>query len=170
MSSMKSLTTTPDPWQDPDAILAAVSAVTERSFFAVTEPCSEGRFKALADTASGWQVASVRFEEGPLTGSVACTLPGELARALFDAFTGRDPSDAAPAQAEIDDLVGEFANMVCGAWLSRIGGPQTFTLRQPVVQSALRPADREGTRLAVTVNDLPLAIDLTVQPALAPRA
>jgi len=160
MFSTKLLTPSgPDGSHGTASLFAAVSAVAERSFFAVTEPCDDGRFKALAEAASGWLMASVQFEEGPVTGYVSCTLPDALALALFDALTGRGPADPAPASYEIADLIGEFSNMVCGAWLSRVGSGEVLVLSRPIVGPATPPARSDGRRLLMTVNDLPLAID-----------
>jgi hypothetical protein len=51
-----------------------------------------------------------------------------LAERLFDAFSGRDPEEPAPPIAEIHDLVGEFANMICGSWLTRAANERTFAI------------------------------------------
>ena len=153
-----------DGLNDRAFMFSAVSAVAERSFFAMTEPCDDGRFKALADTASGWLMASVQFQEGPLSGYVSCTVCNELARALFNALTGHGPAEPAPASHEIADLIGEFANMVCGAWLSRLGSSELFVLSKPIVAPALPPASRDiGRGLLMTVNELPLAVDLGIR-------
>ena len=144
----------------PNAILRAVQTVAERSFFAVVDPCDDRSFNELAGNVSHWLAASVRFEEGPVVGSMTCTLPEELACILFDAFCGRDPADPQPTRAQVLDLVGEFANMTCGSWLSRCASDYMFTLSAPVVKSALQPAGADLLRLFVTVNDQPLAISV----------
>src|SRR4051794_21560454 len=144
----------------PDAILLAVQTVAERSFFAVVEPCDDPAFNELAATVSRWLVATVRFEEGPVIGSMSCTLPEDLARAMFDAFCGREPSDPAPPREEVLDLVGEFANMACGAWLSRSATTVMFKLSPPVVEPVLQPAGADLLRLFVAVNGRPLVVAL----------
>jgi chemotaxis protein CheY-P-specific phosphatase CheC len=142
-----------------DAILAALRTVAERSFFAEVEPCDDRTFGRLTSGVSSWLVATVRFEEGTAIGAMSCTLPEELATALADAFTGRDPSAAEPARAHVLDLIGEFANMVCGAWLSHSAAAWTFRLSPPTVEAALEPAPADLLQLIfVTVNDRPLAI------------
>jgi CheY-specific phosphatase CheX len=98
----------------------AVRSVAEHSFFAVAEPGDERSFAAQAAAVPSWLVATVRFEQGALQGTVACTMPTSLARGLFDAFAGRDPSEPEPGAELVHDLVGEFSNMVCGAWLTRV--------------------------------------------------
>lgn len=146
-----------------DALLAAIRAVAEENFFAITVPCDAGTFAELAVRQPRWLVARVQFEEGPLAGSVSCTLPEELAHVLLDAFSGWEPSAPAPTYDQVLDLVGEFSNMVCGSWLTRITRHQAFTLSRPVVEPALAPAHADGPRLFVAVRDLPLAVDVRLQ-------
>ena len=150
--------------ETPDAILAAVQTVAERSFFAVVEPCDDRSFSELAATVSRWLAATVKFEEGPVIGSMSCTLPEDLARDLVDAFCGRDPSDPAATRDQVLDLVGEFANMACGAWLSRCASEWTFKLSPPVVEPVLQPAGADLLRLFVVVNDRPLAVSVRLLP------
>lgn len=167
MSSTKLPTTILPKLSEPEtlaAILVAVRSVAEQSFFAVAEQRDDSTFRALADETSRWLVATVRFTEGPLAGSMSCTLPEDLAHALFDAFTGRDPADPAPADDQVNDLVGEFSNMVCGVWLTHVASHQTFELSHPVVESALAPAESGGLRLLVAIDDQPVAVDLCLQP------
>src|SRR5262245_2060214 len=142
-----------------DAILTALRSVAERSFFAEVEPCDDRTFGRLTSGVSTWLVATVRFEEGTAIGALSCTLPEALATALFDAFTGHDPSAPEPARADVLDLVGEFANMVCGAWLTHSAAAWTFRLSPPTVESALEPGPADLLQLVfVTVNDHPLAV------------
>jgi hypothetical protein len=95
-----------------------------------------------------------------MAGSISCTLSDELARALFDAFAGRDPADPPPATDQIHDLVGEFANMVCGAWLSRVAGGEISALSHPVVAAARAPGAAGDLRLLAAIDDHPLLVDL----------
>jgi hypothetical protein len=167
MSSTNSPTTTNSPkLTDPDAATAmfeAVRSVAEQSFFAVAEPGDDRSFDALAKQVPRWLVATVRFEQGPLAGSVSCTLPENLAHGLFDAFTGRDPADPAPTDTLVHDLVGEFSNMVCGAWLTRVEGSRTFTLSHPSVLPAVAVGVAGDLRLLAAIDDLPVAVDLRLQ-------
>jgi hypothetical protein len=143
-----------------DAMFAAVQSVSERSFFSVVELCDDSAFEELAPGVPQWLAARVRFEEGPLAGTMTCMLPTDLAQTLFDAFAGRDCSDPAPED-EIHDLVGEFANMVCGAWLTRFASRQTFTLSHPTVERCAPPREAAaGPHLFVLLGDRPVAITL----------
>ena len=167
MSSTNSRTTNLPKLTDPKAASAmfdAVRTVAEQSFFAVAEPADDRSFGVAAARVPGWLVATVAFEQGPLAGSVSCTLPETLAKGLFDAFTGRDPAEPAPISAMVHDLVGEFSNMVCGAWLTRVESSRTFTLSHPVVEPALKPHAAGDMRLVAAIDDLPVAVDLRLRP------
>jgi hypothetical protein len=157
-----------------DAVVGAIAAVAERSFFAAVEPCDRQRFDELAASAGAWLIARVHFREGDLAGILSCTLPHDLARSLLDAFTGRDPRDPEPDSDALFDLVGELSNMICGTWLTRTATDQTFTLSRPIVEAApARPqVTKPGNRAAalIAVNDLPLAVSVscvTEDPAAA---
>jgi len=145
----------------------AVTAVAGNSFFAVVEPCDAQRFADLSSIARSWWLVSVQFTESAETGVVLCTLTDELATMLFDAFTGRDP-DGPPDSASLVDLLGEFGNMICGAWLTRLANHQTFSLSRPAVVLAqdVLPSDEAGARKHLAVNDLPLAVEVRVAPSV----
>jgi CheY-specific phosphatase CheX len=167
MSSTNSPTTKLPKLTNPEAASAmfeAVRTVAEQSFFAVAEPSDDRSFGVAAVQVPRWLVATVRFEQGALAGTVSCTLPENLANGLFDAFTGRDPGEPAPISTLVHDLVGEFSNMVCGAWLTRVETARTFTLSHPLVEPALTPAAAGDMRLVAAIDDLPVAVDLRLRP------
>src|SRR5579871_896250 len=139
-----------------DALRGAVVDVTERSFFAAADPLAE--LPDPSGDTSVWFTATVGFKEAGCAGVVACLLPQRLARELFDAFHGREPSDPPPGGDDLFDLVGEFANMVCGAWLTRTADGLAFALSRPVVEAAARQtafSERDGAQILMQVNDLP---------------
>ena len=73
MSSTNSPTTNLPKLTDPEAASAmfdAVRTVAEQSFFAVAEPGDDLSFGVAAAKVPRWLVATVRFEQGPLVGSV----------------------------------------------------------------------------------------------------
>lgn len=140
-------------------IVAAVGTVAERSFFAFVDPVSD----AIIDDDREWLVATVRFDDGPVSGRLACSVRSDLAQILFDAFSGRHPASPRPPRHELDDLVGEFSNMVCGTWLSRCAGDRLFHLSRPVVEHLPRPSAEERHRHCVEVNHRPLVIDWEVE-------
>lgn len=138
------------------AIAVAVSTVAERCFFACADRCDE---PDLDDVHAEWLVATVHFDDGPVRGSLACSLPSDLAQWLFDAFSGRDPATPLPPRHQVDDLVGEFSNMVCGTWLTRCEANRVFRLSAPVVSRVRQPDSEGGRREWVAVNNRPVAID-----------
>ena len=158
MSSMK--LPTPIEAESAAEMFVAVRSVAEHSFFAVAEQHGEEVFDRLARQVPQWLVATVRLENASIAGSISCTVSDELARALFDAFAGRDPADPPPATDQIHDLVGEFSNMVCGAWLRRVAGAEISTLSHPVVTAVRAPGAAGNLRLLAAVDDRPLLVDL----------
>jgi hypothetical protein len=172
------------PEEAGPALRDAFVEVCERSFFAYAETCDGERFAELTDrvsrTASTWKEgdahsrrnavsewlkASVGFS-GPLAGAIEVILPEELARWLVDSITG-EPSEAERPELEVFDGLGEFANMVCGAWLTILFQRHTFELRPPVV-TRMTPQwtpvtdsgwnDERGYRLVI--NELPVRLRL----------
>jgi hypothetical protein len=147
------------------AMVTVVEAVAERSFFAVVDRCPEQVLTTLAAKVPHWVTAAVRFEDGPLVGTVSCTVPEDLAHALFDSFSGRDPGEPGPSERQLYDLVGEFANMICGAWLSRCATDRAFRLGSPLVARVGDPATSVPGRLWIGVGNRPAAIDVCLHAA-----
>jgi len=146
----------------------ALVEVGEQSFFAFVERCDETWFEELASAADPWMIATVTFTGEQGTGSLSCTFTDDLVLDLFDAFTGRDPSEGTPDPREVADLAGEFANMVCGLWLSRVMGSHTFSLGSPRAGRVPNPAGMAPSgveRMLVVVNNRPMIVDLTVHAA-----
>ncbi len=160
MSSLKLPETLPTP--DREEVFSAVADVAERSFFAMVDPCDDARFEELAAPHAEWLIATVRFEEPTCAGAVSCRLPSALADRLFDAFSGRDADEPPPHPEEVRDLVGEFANMVCGAWLTRAANDRTFNLSKPIVGTKPLSASSGEVRtgLMVSIDDLPCQVDV----------
>ncbi len=177
MSSSKSLA-------PPDAGLTLRDAfvdVCENSFFAYVETCDARRFAELAEqwsetarayeggerprrpAVSEWLKASIGFG-GPFPGAIEVILPEALARSLVTSILGTDPEEVL-AEHQVFDGLGEFANMICGAWLTNLAQKQIFELRAPAV-TRMAPDwtpvkdsswnDERGHRLAV--NELPVRL------------
>jgi CheY-specific phosphatase CheX len=171
MSSAKLQT----PPADAGATLRqAFVEVCENSFFAFVEPCTPERFAALISqaaearaaagtTQSEWLRASVGFT-GAFSGAVEVALPEPLATSLVGALLGEEIDCPMPEHWMFDG-VGEFANMVCGAWLTALNSSQAFELRSPAVtrmSTGWSPAadsmgdDERSHRLVI--NDHPVRI------------
>jgi len=147
------------------ALVAAVCDVAERSLFAYAEQCDAGRFAELVEGTDRWYSAAVEFHEGEWNGTVRCLTPEDAALAMFDAFSGRGVEEPAPPAHHIADLMGEVANMVCGAWLTRAASHQTFSLRTlpAVVSQACAPVGGE-TWITLAVSDRPFAVAVRIEP------
>jgi hypothetical protein len=142
--------------------------VAQESFFAFAQICDVERFHAVVAAlgarpdglANRWLRSRVEFE-GAFAGSMELTLPYTLAADLLMAFTGATPGDSAP-ESHVLDSTGEFANMVCGTWLTRACVRRRFDLRSPVVAPASSPVWRptDGQEELVLVNDQPVSMKL----------
>jgi Chemotaxis phosphatase CheX len=152
-----------------EAVVSAVTDVAERSFYAMAEACDSERFAELAAAHRDWLTAQVRFVEHECTGVVTCRLPMPLAERLFDAFSGRDPDDPAAPLADMHDLIGEFANMICGSWLTRTANERTFALSRPTVAGESMPAAVAGAGVAMAIDEQPclVTIEFTTVPETA---
>ncbi|MBM3788240.1 MAG: chemotaxis protein CheX [Acidobacteria bacterium] len=86
----------------------------------------------------------VRFE-GDGEGEFHMEIDGDAAGALTGSFLGSEP-DAQPSREEVDQVVGELGNMLCGAFLSRFEKESIFNLSSPVVA-------RDPATVPVNAND-----------------
>lgn len=161
------------PDQAGESLRDAFVDVCENSFFAYAEACDRNRFAQLAEQFSNaerrgpseWLKASVGYS-GPSAGAIEIILPEQLARWLVISIAG-EGDEAELAEHEVFDGLGEFANMICGAWLTNLYQKQTFELRPPVV-TRMTPQwtpladsswnDERGHRLVI--NDRPVRLRL----------
>src|SRR5262245_26843506 len=168
MSSSKS----PAPTDAGLTLRDAFIDVCENSFFAYVETCDPRKFAELAKrcheartqpNVSEWLKAAIGFG-GPFPGAIEVILPEPLGRWLVGSLLGSDPEEELPEH-QVFDGVGEFANMICGAWLTNLAQRQAFELRAPAVTRMARDwtpmsdsswNDERGHRLAV--NDLPVRL------------
>lgn len=148
---------------DRAALDRALTIVAEESFFAMVDPVPDdltsvaGPF--LSDRPSLVR-ARVTFDGG-FAGALCCTMPRTLAHELTAAFSGAAPEDIAVADPSVDDLAGEFANMVCGRWLTDIAPQQLFSLAHPSVEALAAP--RAGSVPAGLLNGQPVWIELNLE-------
>lgn len=143
---------------EQERIIEAVVRVAERSLYACAEPVPAGMMPPAA--AGGWYDATVRFR-GPVSGQMALAVPVALARQICAAFLGGGEVDDESA---VRDLVGEFANMTCGAWLTGLNEAACFDLAHPVVEPA---ATLEPRELALVINELPVMLSTRIEGAAA---
>jgi hypothetical protein len=117
---------------DREALDRALAVVAEESFFAMVDPVSND-----VPAIEGLLVSACVTFEGSFSGSLTCRMPRALAQELTAAFTGEEtPSD----DDAVNDLAGEFTNMVCGRWLTDVAPQSLFRLDHPIVGPVSAPA------------------------------
>lgn len=141
------------PETERERIVDAVVRVAERSLYAFAEPVSPAIMPAAVD--GGWYDASVSFA-GPFSGTMSLAVPVMLARQICAAFLGDSEVDDETA---IRDLVGEFANMTCGTWLTAANEAACFDLTHPEVIAAETLAPRD---LAFVINEMPVMLSARI--------
>jgi CheY-specific phosphatase CheX len=150
-----------------DALAAAVAEVAENSLFAFVDASDEATFDAaaaapLAAGGSDWLRACVHFK-GSIAGRFDLTVPEPLARHLCASFAGAEVTEAI-GDSELLDFTGEFANMVCGTWLTRARKQEAFNLTPPQVlrgpPNSTGPGDAGSERFYLSVDDAPIRLEV----------
>lgn len=159
------------PAEHLETLTQVLIDVAQESFFSYAVVCPPDAFdQALAVTeaqpggSGGWVSARVRFA-GAFAGAVAIALPWRLATDLACGIAGLMPGDEL-ADSLVVDACGEFANMVCGAWLTRACVHRRFDLQPPQVSqepAAARPGG-DGDVLLL-VNDWPVRLTVAFEDA-----
>lgn len=148
---------------DRAALDRALTLVAEESFFAMVDPVPDDLTEVVGPALSDRPVlvrARVTFDGG-FAGALCCTMPRALAHELTVAFSGAAPEDIAVADPAVDDLAGEFANMVCGRWLTDVAPQQLFSLAHPSVEPLAAP--RAGLAPVGLLNGQPVWIELSLE-------
>lgn len=144
------------PDSERERMIEALTRVAERSLYAFAEAVPADLMPRTID--GGWHVASLKFS-GPFSGEVSMAVPVVLGRQMCTAFLGDDEVDDETA---VRDLVGEFANMTCGTWLTARQDAGCFDLTHPnVVAVDAVP----GCDLAFVVNDMPVMLSMQIVQA-----
>jgi CheY-specific phosphatase CheX len=148
-----------------DALQTALIEVSENAYFVFVEPVDHAQFAdAVSLVKDNWLKVSVAFE-GSFAGAVEISMPEPLGMWLVTSLLGMQGHETLE-EAQQFDGVGEFANMVCGAWLSRLSDDCLFELRVPAVTRmtagwspvAETNAHQELICRMVTINELPMRI------------
>jgi CheY-specific phosphatase CheX len=148
-----------------DALQTALIEVSENAYFVFVEPADAAEFAdAVGLVKDTWLKASVTFE-GSFEGAVEITLPEPLGQWLVTSLLGMQ-GDERLGEPQQFDGVGEFANMVCGAWLSRLSDDCLFELRTPAVTRMTEGwtplVESRGRQelicRMVTINELPMRV------------
>jgi CheY-specific phosphatase CheX len=127
------------------ALDIAVKEVLERMFFVETEDAVDPRAAAVADA------VAVRLAfEGEPSGWLRLQVAPELARSLAADFLGMQEGEVSVSQ--VESVVCELANMICGSLLSRVESETTFRLCPPSSQPAGLSEDEAGGAITRTLD------------------
>lgn len=140
-----------------DALAASFTEVAEQSFFAYAEAAEPAPEDVAA--CGDWLQAYVRFT-GPFEGDMRLTIPTSLGYELCGAFLGCGPEEAL-ADSAVSDLVGELANMACGAWLTNTHSAKCFALTHPEVSRVTEPP--ASHLLWLSCNGQPVSVALELE-------
>ena len=132
---------------DRAALDRALAVVAEESFFAMVDPVPDDLTDVVGPVLSdrpSLLSARVSFEGG-FAGALCCRCRGRWRTSSRQRSAARRRRRSRSPMPAVDDLVGEFANMVCGRWLTDIAPQQLFSLAHPV-SGARAVAPRERRR------------------------
>lgn len=146
-----SSTNLPAALTDRAALDRALTVVAEESFFAMVDPVTD-----QVPAVDGPMLSARVAFGGTFAGALTCQMPRLLVLELTAAFIGEEvESDGAT----VDDLAGEFTNMVCGRWLTDVAPQSLFDLEHPVVVPVGTPTSAPSGLL----NGQPFWIELTIE-------
>jgi hypothetical protein len=146
---------------DRAALDRALAVVAEESFFAMVDPVPDDLTDLVPVPSDRPSLVSARVTfDGGFAGALCCTMPRALAHELTAAFSGAAPEAISVADPAVDDVAGEFANMVCGRWLTDIAPQQLFSLAHPSVEPLVSP--RKGAVPSGLLNGQPVWIELSL--------
>lgn len=116
--------------QISEALAAAVEQVLETMFFITVVSHSE-----MPPEKPLPLCACLEFRGEP-SGSFGVNLSESAARVITSNFVGDEPE--AVSSAQIEEVVRELSNMICGAILTRVHGQNLFELTSPELQNPER--------------------------------
>jgi CheY-specific phosphatase CheX len=126
------------------ALRDAATEVLEKMFFirVLGDPLAAAELarRAPASSSEGEIAARVTFHGEP-SGALSLRLNYRAARAIAADFLGEEEPELSKQQ--VEEVVGELANMVCGAVLSNVESAASFRLDQPAMLDAGAADNRE---------------------------
>ena len=132
-----------------EALRDAVTEVLEKMFFIrlLEDPraAAELSRRAPASSSEGEIAARVAFHGEP-SGALSLRLDYRAARAIAADFLGEEEAELIRQQ--VEEVVGELANMVCGAVLSNVESAVSFRLDQPAMLDAAAAENRQPENAA----------------------
>jgi CheY-specific phosphatase CheX len=128
-----------------EALSASVEEVLERMFFVRSFDDAPG------DGEPRWISAGLRFEGDP-PGAMQLRLSAAAARSIAADFLAAEEADLTEAQ--VEEVICELANMICGSVLSRVESQTTFRLSSPWIEQPgqARPEGPAGNTASCTLN------------------
>jgi len=142
-----------------DALADSVREVLEKMcFLDLSAPAAE------QGTAARRFAAQLAFDGDP-PGLFRLDLDEDAARLASAGFLGEDPAELAAEQ--IQEVVCELANMVCGSILSRIESSAVFRLAKP--EPTRDPLPCSSTADATILCDGPLRVEIRMERPVCPE-
>lgn len=147
--------------QDTDALVGALlesccGQVLETMFFSPVLG-----YALPGDGVGRERVATLLHFNGMPRGDLEMDIDPPAALVLAASFLGVDPPDV--SQVQIDEVMGEFANMTCGSALSSLGRVQYFHLETPFTSRPLAYANMiQGVRRGFLLDGGTLSVCLRV--------
>ena len=143
-----------------EAFAHALIGTAEQSFFAYVSVCGESDIAAAAGAVDAWFQASVSYRAS-VAGTVTVLLPEPLTRDLHAAFLGDVPEEPV-SDGDLADFAGEFANILCGSYLTSQCPEVAVPLGAPVVTrigaALASPWVGATTAVFAMLNDQPVAL------------
>jgi len=146
------------------ALAESVGDVLEKMFFIGALDSSEPSQETAGESEVTAEVSFLGDPSGALTLSVTHS----VARSIAADFLGEDEGELSELQ--IEEVIRELANMICGSVLSRVGSNTTFHLAEPIIVTPEAPGvvpDGAASHI-VLVGGGSLAVVLETEPVLCP--
>lgn len=146
-----------EPTDFQSLMTSSADEVLNSMFFVGVESNGDGS----AATGEEWMAARVAFR-GPRSGAFGIGAPLTTARTLAANFLGQDEAETQDAQME--EVFCELSNMICGAFLSRLGDESSYDLSHPVRDDAASPAGKDVVWRWLQLDEGQLRVWLSMEP------
>jgi CheY-specific phosphatase CheX len=139
-----------------DLLSRATQEVLETMFF--TDVLGTVEFPR--DCTEPFVAARARFRGEP-SGSVGLCVSAAAARIIAANFLGEEET---LTSRQVQDVIAELVNMVCGSVVSRLESHTSFEIRHPEPTSAESVIEEGATKHCYELDDGILAVTLSLQP------
>lgn len=147
-----------------DALAGSAREVFETMVF---QALTDGPAIEAADLRGEYTLAVVGFT-GSRSGSITVILPGDTSVLVAASMLGLEPSAMDPVSGDVEDAVGEIANLIAGTFRNRMAdGPDVWRISTPTVVSGsnLRtryPADATRSVLSFRMDEHLVVVELAL--------